>query len=331
MMKKFLEKTAEYLINTYGADVQELCIVLPNRRGGLFLKRYLSRTAGKNIWSPSVFSVEDFLLEISGLRLIDATEQLFELYEVHREIEKEKAQNFDEFLSWGSQLLHDFTEIDSYLVDAKSLFSYLTEAKAIALWNPDGQPLTDFERNYLRFYNSLFEYYSVFTEKLLSRGTAYPGLMFRKVAGDIEKTGSGLPWKKIIIAGMNAMTKTEERIFDALVKSGKAELLWDADRYYVKQEHQEAGDFLRKWLGKWGNPGFNWMEDHFSTGKKNIRITGVPDNVGQVKLCGQILSEMLKNNIPAGEIAVILPDEQLLIPLLNSLPPETGELNVTMG
>ncbi len=330
-MKKFLEKTAEYLFTTWQEDVQDLCIVLPNRRGGLFLKRFLSRATGKNLWSPAVFSVEDFLLEISGLRLIDTTEQLFELYEVHREIEKEKAQTFEEFLSWGSQLLHDFTEIDSYLVDAKALFSYLTEAKAIALWNPDGKPLTDFEKNYLRFYNSLYEYYSLYTKKLLSRRTAYPGLMFREVAENIEKSESMLPWKKIIIAGMNAMTKSEERIFDVLVKSGKAEFLWDADRYYVKQDHQEAGDFLRKWLDKWSKPEFRWMEDHFSSGKKSISITGVPDNVGQVKLCGQILSGMMKNNIPAGEIAVILPDEQLLIPLLNSLPPETGELNVTMG
>jgi hypothetical protein len=95
----------------------------------LFLQKYLGNSIGKTIWSPAIFSIEDFLINISGLRICDPTQVLFELYEIHKELEGQNAQPFDEFTNWAQQLLGDFNEIDSYLVDAKDLFSFLNEAK----------------------------------------------------------------------------------------------------------------------------------------------------------------------------------------------------------
>ena len=158
-MTRFLEKTADYLYKTYGDKISDLCIVVPNRRARLFLQKYLGNSIGKTIWSPAIFSIEDFLINISGLRICDPTQVLFELYEIHKGLEGQNAQPFDEFTSWAQQLLGDFNEIDSYLVNAKDLFSFLNEAKALSVWNLDNKPLTDFEKQYLRFFNSLYTYH----------------------------------------------------------------------------------------------------------------------------------------------------------------------------
>ena len=46
-MKSFLDKTAEYVITNFEEDIDRICIVLPNRRAGLFLKRSLAVTGKK--------------------------------------------------------------------------------------------------------------------------------------------------------------------------------------------------------------------------------------------------------------------------------------------
>jgi ATP-dependent helicase/nuclease subunit B len=330
-MTKFLEKTADYLYRTYGDKISDLCIVVPNRRAGLFLQKYIGIRAGKTIWSPAIFSIEDFLVDLSGLRICDPTQVLFELYEIHKELEGTRAQPFDEFVSWAQQLLGDFNEIDSYLVDAKELFSYLNEAKALSVWNLDNRPLTDFEKQYLRFFNSLYTYHEQLGTRLLSANMAYPGLLFRKTARQISSLQDKLVWEKIIFAGFNAMTKAEEIIIDSLVSLGKTEMLWDADEYYMGDEKQEAGFFLRMWKRKWKNLSFNWIEKDFAASSAKIKIIGVPFHVGQAKLCGELLSDQLMTGHRAENTAVVMMDEQVLLPLLNSLPPEVKELNITMG
>lgn len=331
MMQKFLKRTAEYLYHQYGDGISSVCIILPNRRAGLYLKKYFAELIHKTIWAPSVFSIEDFMIRLSHLKLCDPIETLSELYEVHKIMEGEKAQEFDDFIHWGQQLISDFNEIDSYLVNASELFAFLNEAKALTLWNLESTPLTDYEKQYLHFFNSLNQYHELLSSRLLKNGLAYPGLLFRKTSEMIPAVTDELDWKKIVFTGFNAMTKAEEKLIDALVLSGKGELLWDADSYYMEDEKQEAGYFLRNLKKKWENSAFNWIGNDFKESSKTIRITGVPLHIGQAKYCGELLGEISSDTTKTEETAVVMMDEQLLIPLLNSLPENLNELNISMG
>ncbi|MEI7983039.1 MAG: hypothetical protein WCI71_15415, partial [Bacteroidota bacterium] len=187
MSISFLENTAQYLVNKYGKDLSEVCIVMPNRRAGLFLRKFLAARLTTPVWSPEVFSIEDFMASVSGLQEVEPVHLLVDLYSIHLEIDKEKAQPFEGFLQWGSQLLADFNEIDRYMADAAYLFSYLDEVRAISLWNPDKSPLTEFQLNYLKFYHSLGTYHSLLTSRLISRGQGYQGLVFRHAADQVER------------------------------------------------------------------------------------------------------------------------------------------------
>ena len=95
---KFLERTARYLVDTYGEGVSGICIVLPSRRGGLYLKKYLARYIGKASWAPEIYAIEDFILKLSGLTLCENIRLLFELYEVHCSREGDRAQPFRDFM-----------------------------------------------------------------------------------------------------------------------------------------------------------------------------------------------------------------------------------------
>jgi len=330
-MPVFLEKVTLHLISKWGSDLADICIVLPNRRAGLFLRKYLAAAVGKTIWSPQIFSIEDFAATIAGVRQLDPVQLMAELYQVHKELEGKNSQPFDEFISWAPQLLADFNEVDRNMIDARQLFSYLDEAKAIALWNPEQKPLTDFEKQYLRFYNSLFSYYQKLTSRLLESKTATQGLLFRTAALNIEKFERDLPWKHIVFAGFNALTKAEEQIIRFLYKNGKADLLWDADSFYLEDDQKEAGGFLRHWFRKWDLKEPKWISNDLREGKKNIEIIGVPNNVGQARLCGDILNRLGKSGNLNESTAVVLPDERMLFPILNSIPAEIRDMNITMG
>ncbi len=328
-MASFLEKTANHLIDRYGSDLSEIYIVLPNRRAGLFLRKFFALRISKPVWSPLFFSIEDFMTLLSGLKEAEPVFLLLELYEIHKVLEREEAQPFEEFLSWGPQLIADFNEIDRHLADARYLFSYLDEVKAINLWNPDQAPLSDFQKKYLKFYQSLFEYYNRLSECFIARGEGYQGLIFRQACHRLDQQLIHLPCKKIIFAGFNALTAAEEKIMQHFYQEGQAELLFDADHYYVDAREQEAGDFLRKWFSQWPLQEKNWISEDYLNAGKIIEIIGVADIIGQVKYCGELLKE---NEFLTGEqTAIVLADENLLLPLLNSLPESVENLNITMG
>lgn len=330
-MDVFLKKVADYLFENHKDDLSEICIVFPNRRAGLYLKKFLSENYNTTLWLPQIYAIEDFIDELAPISLIDNFAMIFEIYKIHCEIENTDAKTFDEFLSLGDILIHDFNEIDLYLADAKSLFSYLSESKAISIWNLDGKELTNFQKKYLKFYNSLFEYYLRLNKNLFEQQIGYQGKLYRYVAENIGSIVENIKWKKIVFAGFNALTSSEESIILSLKKHGIATVLWDTDSYYVDNDIQEAGKFIRKYLNSWLDPEYLWKEENYKYSSKSINLIGVPMKLGQAKYTGDIMSDLIKNQGSVDDTAVILCDENLLFPVLNAIPPEIKSFNLTMG
>ncbi|MDQ3192682.1 MAG: PD-(D/E)XK nuclease family protein [Bacteroidota bacterium] len=344
-MQPFLAQTAHYLFEKYGEEISDVCIVLPNRRAGLFLKTHLSALHDKPFWAPEIYSVEDFLSEISGIAICDNLTLTFQFYEIYKGIEKEKAQPFDDFVKWAQVLLHDFNEIDSYLADTEKLFSYINETRAMEVWNIEGNNITEFQKNYLKFWESLGIYYYKLRAFLTSKNQGYQGLVFRMASQEIkqylELYEKKKKFKKIVFAGFNALNEAEIKIIKTLIELNKAEVLWDADSYYLSDNNQEAGKFLRKFIGKdvvennkalgnKDNSKILWIENLLATQSKEINIIGVPQKTGQAKTAGDILSK-INNENNYKDTALVLADEQMLLPVLNSLPKQVSEVNVTMG
>lgn len=336
-MQSFLEKTVKHLYEKYGDDISELCIVLPNRRAGLFLKTHLANNLKKTFWSPEIYATEDFVALLAELEIADSTTLLFELYETVRNVSKNDAESFDEFSKWGQILLSDLNEIDRYLVDGTQLFGNLKDIKELEAWSLNSEEgLTDFQKQYLSFWRSLGAYYFDFNKRLLDKHLAYQGLAYKIVASTIEERINKHPWKKIIFAGFNALNKAEEQIIEKLLDLGKAEIIWDTDSYYINDTRQEAGKFIRKY-DNYGNfkktPDKNivFEENLLSTQDKHITIIGAAKNVAQAKVAGHLVAEFHKQNISLQNTALVLADENLLFPVLHSLPENIEDINVTMG
>jgi len=330
-MQPFLEKTADYILKYYQENFGNLTVILPSKRAGLFLKKHLIRQISTATWSPRIFSIEDFIVEMSGLKIIDPQALLFELFTIHQKIERQNAKDFVSFSTWGQVMLHDFNEIDLHLADHEKLFRYLKDFKDIEEWNPDGSELTVVQARYLNFFGTLKDYYNTLSDGLLKKKQVYQGLAYRYLADQIQTGASVTDDEHFVFAGFNALTKAEELIIDSLVKANKAEIIWDADSYYVNDNKQEAGFFFRKYFAGIPSDQIKWIKSNLEVSEKKIEIIGVPQQVGQAKACGKILQDLIRINPDIGDTAIVLADENLLFPVLNSIPDQISDFNITMG
>jgi ATP-dependent helicase/nuclease subunit B len=329
MTKPFLEEIADYVFEQYGDQTGDICLVTPNRRAGLFFRKYFSRRVVKPVWAPEVLSIEDFINRISGMKVCDSTSILFAFFELYCDLEKDMAQDIDEFSLWAPVLLNDFDEIDANLVDTQSLFDYLHDIKRIETWNPDGTPLTDFQKKYLSFFSKLKAWHHHLAEYLIKSNMAYQGMSSKKAASKVEADSYILPWQKALFVGFNALNRSEEVIIKTLLGRGQAEYLPDSDPYYTNDPDHEAGLFIRKYHKKFGHI-INNDRTYITSLKKQITILGIAKNVNQARLAGNILQQR-KEIRPDINTAIVLANEQLLIPTLNALPEDAESINVTMG
>jgi hypothetical protein len=136
---------------------------------------------------------------------------------------------------------------------------------------------------------------------------------------------------KYSVVGFNALNKCEKTVLRHLKSVKTTSFYWDYDEYYVKNEAQEAGRFLRDNLKLFGAEKIE-TESRFRDNKCIVEVQMAPSPVSQVKMIDRILNDWQEAGdfIPE-KTAIVLGDENLLIPLMYSIPPFVGEYNVSMG
>ncbi len=340
--QQFLEKVAKIILQKDKKDLLNTLVVFPNNRSEIFLKGHLKQQAKADLWLPEMITIDQLMVQLSGLSLLDPLVVYLKLFEIHQAIEKEKARSLDDFLNWAPLMLNDFNEIDLYMVPADSLFSELSEVKAMERWNLDGKPLTSLQTQYLNFFHSLIVYYQKLQKELLDSKTAYKGLAYRRAAEKAIENTIELPWQNFVFVGFNALTESEKTIVHYLKAQYTLEYFVDADRFYMGNDHtdeQETGRFLRDTLKSLKIDGDPWICDLLQRTTKQIEIAQASKQMGQVKYAGQVLRQWFSNpHFKVEQTAVVLMDENMLVPLLAEVPLKRGDnpeqdvhYNVTMG
>ena len=347
MTEAFLKRLADYLLRTAKEGEDDLLVILPNRRAGLFLQRYLSESTDSSMWMPRVNGIGDFIEAESRLRLSDPVELLFRLYDIYSKLVVE-AEPLDQFMQWGEMMIRDFDELDKYLIDAEQLFRNIRDMKALEeplaglepeqlvfirqFWEGfyEGD-MTQEKRQFLQTWDLLPRLYFKLQEELRSSGEGYQGMQYRELANRIllgehalERSG------RTIVVGFNALNRCEKLIFSSLREHG-ALFFWDYDRSYLEDKGEEAGRFLRENIINF--PEAVKLEEFRGLDReKQIRIFELPTDVLQSKT----VYHLLKDEDPARlvkstDTALVLCDEELLLPVLMSLPDGVEEVNITMG
>ena len=330
----FLQQIAQVILNEYSDKLSDTIIILPNRRAKVFLIDALKKQASKTIFSPEIISIEDFVQDLAGIRSIDSVELLFEFYTIYLEITEKDKEPFETFANWAKTLLQDFNEIDRYLLEPDKVLKYLENIKEIEHWSVDVDKRTDLIDKYLIFWKKLPLYYHSLYQYLLEKGVGYQGLIYREAVSNLNHFSDTKKDKNYIFAGFNALNQAEEKIVQHLLALDKAKIYWDIDEVFLRDKYHDTGLFQRRFQSEWPyyktNP-YEWITTDYQQ-EKNIQVIGTPKSIGQAKIVGDIIEKHSNdNNGQLQNVAVVLGEESLLLPILYSLPSNVDALNITMG
>ncbi|MEQ9305135.1 MAG: PD-(D/E)XK nuclease family protein, partial [Marinoscillum sp.] len=343
----FIAELAAKILAENAQSLNQVTVVFPNRRAGLFFRKSLAQLISKPIWMPTVISMEDFVRGFSALQKVETLEAIFSLYEVYKAHQK-KDETFDQFFFWGEMIMRDFEEIDQYLVNADHLFTSIKTQKELdeefyfldeedkqviqSFWSSFLPKTTPSQEAFLETWKILRPIYNDFKEQLKAKGLGFGGMIYREVSDKLEDITYDQD-RQIYFAGFNALTFAEEKIIKHFVLEFRAKVVWDLDQYYFNNGKQEAGFFLREYAkdSVLRNTFPKELPNRF-TEEKSFEATGVSLEVGQTKA----LSEHLKALANSGsydpeKTVVVLPMEHMLFPALHAIPDEIDKVNITMG
>ncbi len=363
-MATFIEEVASNLYERYGDDISSLTLLMPSKRAVLFLSEALSRSVDHPIWEPQYMSVDELMLSLTQLRKCDKLRLIAELHKVYSTIYDEK---FDSFYHWGEMLLSDFDMIDKYRVDAQQLFTNINDIKEIEsdlsylneeqiafvnrFWGTlKGHIGEDSAKEkFLTLWQSLGTIYTTYREHLRQLGIGYMGMIYRDAVERLEAGEAEIDTtKRYVFIGFNALSACEQALLARLDNLGCAEFYWDRDDYYTSaNSYQEAGLFIRRNMKALSSVD-GISHDNFQK-PKSVSVISTATAIAQCQYVVSILKELAKSR-PDGvlgkETAVVLTDENLLLPLLYALPEEmkvkyecdkrgrqrkVPNINVTMG
>ena len=348
-MTPFLKQIAKAYLENYQGDLRECLFVFPSRRSSLFFQKYLGQCNGRPMFAPGITTIGELVSTLSPYRKGDRIELLYILYQKYSQVFDEAGEphaGFDDFVGWGEALLADFNDVDKYLVDASRLFAnisdlhqldsgyeFLSDAQKEALqhfWGVVVEGEAEGSKKEFRHtWSFLNRIYQLFTAELRSRGLAYDGLMIRDLAaaiqdGRAEAFPERLPGiKRIVVVGQNALCEAEKVLLDYIRTDWDGDFYWDLAGEYLQDPGNKASHFIKDYLTRY--PAQYPLEAE-ELPQPEIDVVSVSSGVAQAKVAAGYLEKFGEENT-----VVVLPDENLLLPLLHSIPESIRDINVTMG
>jgi len=353
-MIPFLQQVARHYLAT-ADDLTDTLFVFPSRRAVVFFGKFFAEEVASNsgeapVFAPMALSMDDFFARLCPMEKADRITQLLELYDCYAEICRERGMDpglQDDFIFWGDMILADFADVDKYLVDAHELFrnvselksieddfSYLTQTQKNALehflsmFHTEG----DYKTRFLRLWHILSPLYDSFNAALASKGISSEGAMYRWIAQSADTLGAeqllaGVfpQCRKVVFCGLNALNECEKKVMTHLHSEGMAEFCWDYVDDWIRDPANKSSKFMEQNIKQFPQA----FQIQCAPQHPRFEVISLPSAVGQTRLLSDLLCD---EAVPKNErTAVVLPDESLLLPLLNSIPPQVQDINVTMG
>lgn len=249
----------------------------------------------------------------------------------------------------------DFREISSNFLTEEQrqvmaeYFGHSDIADVSKFWKDfdrEEDDLSEVKKKFLHLWRVMGPLYHKMTGALDARQLASPGGVYREALKNLKLSDGRVGGvKKIVVIGFNALSVSEYFIFKQLRDADPypgfdcyADFFWDATGPVLKDDDNSASKFVNANIKNFPCPEWTLPSLKLSdkgTLPEKMTVAASPSNSAQVKIVGNMLAELRgrlsKDAFKDARVAVVLPDENLLLPLLYSLPKGMGDVNLTMG
>ncbi|MDE6310412.1 MAG: PD-(D/E)XK nuclease family protein [Muribaculaceae bacterium] len=185
------------------------------------------------------------------------------------------------------------------------------------------------------------EIYAVFHRKLRERNIGTSGSTARAAWKHVKNLSpdSLTDSSRFVFVGFGDPSTVETLVMKRLHDLGIADFFWDISRtLQLIGEQGPSNKAISRIaaLARELKEPFDFNKPDTPLGKKEIEVIAAPSKVAQAKAVHKILKDWLAdgNIIDTANplnTAIVLPDENLLMPVLFSLPEEIEAVNITMG
>lgn len=296
--------------------------------------------------------------------------ELYACYKDEREAQAEArglpkegaCESFDEFLFWGNIILSDFDLIDRHLIDASLLYRNLGNIKELRddLTDLDAETLELLEKfwenfinphkqteaqrlehrqRFMDFWGALAGVYRRLAERLGAEGLAYEGMLYRHVAEhrvDLVSMLSERGKTKYVFVGLFEITPSEMKLLVEMRRRGIAELYWDESVAVVQDPEHPAHRMMASNIATLGRANAPVSQCPETLLPRQVKVYRSSSTISQVKALPEVIRalgvDLLQEHTPKSiDTAIVLPSEQLLLPVVSAIPESFRHLNITLG
>lgn len=322
---QFLQKIISGLSENH-QDLSALDIVLPGKRPMIFIKKILKEKQYEGLL-PNFITIDELISELSEKTGIKGIALWLFAFRIYQDIDS--SEDFSQFLKWFPTLQKDWNDMMKFSDNDQKILDWMLDEERIKNWGENLGDGDNARKRNLNFWRKMNGFLPLLKSELEKENLATSGMIYQEVFSKIADFAKQTN-RYFVFCGFNALTRVEEKLVKMLLQWNKAETYFQADSYYIDDERQESGKFLREIL-KWKEfnetRNFQWIENQFSQ-PKNIKTYEVSGNIVQAKVLPEILKKIPKEEL--SETALVLLDENLLPAVLDSIN-SVENINITMG
>ena len=349
MDNSFLYQIAKAYTLQRDVPLRRCLFVFPSRRSSLFFRKYLGQCSDRPLLSPDLITIGDLFALLSPYRHADKIELIYILWQQYAAVcnrHGRQCEDFDDFVPLAETLAGDFNDIDKYMADHARLLANIRDLRELdsgyEFLSPEQMDAlrrfwgviahgkdSEQRRKFLSLWEILDEVYTCFREALACGGIAYEGMLQREVAERLKSgdTGSAKEalgaYRRIVVVGQNALCPCETQLYDFIRKEFDGDFYWDFYGECLQDPSNKASHFIKGYIGRYLS---KYPLEAEAAGRPQIQVIAASSAVAQAKAAAMFLEHAEEDST-----AVVLPDENLLMPLLNSVPENIRQINVTMG
>ena len=320
----FLQQLAQTILQCDDIALKDTLIVLPNKRARRMLQKELAAGISQPCFSPTIFSIDEFIHKLSDYTLCDDIELLHILFQAYQQFEHAQSEKLASFLSWAETYIHDISEIDMQLADASKIFGNLSDIKELETVF-GRETLSPNQQRYLKFYSSLHELYLGFNSFLDKEKLAYEGKIYKDVAEHLLDYAPKFKFKRYVFAGFQTLSPSEMALAQYYHQEHQAEFYFDIDDFY----RGNYTPFINILQNKLKLKDLNWIHQDYATIPKEIFLVGASKSMNQIFYAIEQLNRIEKEEGSLNNTVLVFADEKLLIPFIHCY--DCSKANLTMG
>ncbi len=355
-MRTFLSSVAQDLLRHFGSDMTKVTVVFPGKRARLFLNEELLAQATSPMWAPQYTTIGQLFDSICKAEVMETIPAICHLYNIYKEKMGDEAESMEMFWGWGEILLSDFEDIDKHMVDAHALFlnakqlnemdslEFLSERQREVLtsffsnFNP--QRPTEIQARFHQLWTIMPDLYNGLRQVMPEGMMPYRGALEREAVKLLKNHAAETDdTRTYCFVGFNMLSETEKKLMQHFDRQGRARFYWDYDMMYFDNKDFEAGKFVRENITLFpnalaGQEIYNNFAQKATSRYSTTFISTSTDSIA-TRYIPEWLSEHLGEK--ESETAVVLCDEQQLLPVMHAIPDVPGycgtprDVNITMG